>query len=111
MARNGDAANKIGTRTLAILAKHYGIPFYVCAPTSSIDINTPSGEEIPIEFRDPDEITTMWYRERMAIPEVDIFNPAFDVTDHRLITGIITERGLCQAPYDQAFEWIGLRAD
>lgn len=103
VAVNGDAANKIGTSGLAILAKYYGIPLYVCAPSSTIDLSTPTGEQIPIEMRDPDEVTDMWYKERMAPKEVDVYNPAFDVTDHSLITGIITEKGLCHAPYDQAF--------
>ncbi len=104
VAANGDAANKIGTSGLAILAKYYGIPFYVCAPSSTIDLSTPTGEQIPIEMRDPEEVTDMWYKERMAPEEVDVYNPAFDVTDHSLITGIITEKGLCHAPYDQAFK-------
>jgi len=108
VARNGDAANKIGTSGVAILAKHYGIPFYVCAPSSTIDMETPTGEQIPIEMRKPDEVTDMWYKERMAPEGIDVFNPAFDVTDHSLITGIITERGLCHAPYDKAFEALGL---
>lgn len=109
VAANGDAANKIGTSGVAILAKHYGIPFYVCAPSSTIDMNTPTGEQIPIEMRDKDEVTEMWYKERMAPQGIDVFNPAFDVTDHSLITGMITEKGLCTAPYDEAFRRIGLR--
>ena len=108
VAANGDAANKIGTSGVAILAKHYGIPFYVCAPSSTIDMNTPTGEQIPIEMRNPDEVTEMWYSERMAPEGVDVFNPAFDVTDHTLITGIITEKGMCKAPYGEAFEKIGI---
>ena len=108
VARNGDFANKIGTSGLAIIAKHYGIPFYVCAPSSTIDMNTPSGREIPIEMRDPDEVTEMWYKERMAPENVEVYNPAFDVTDHSLITGMITEKGLCTAPYEESFRKIGL---
>nr|WP_102050123.1 S-methyl-5-thioribose-1-phosphate isomerase [Pygmaiobacter massiliensis] len=108
VAQNGDAANKIGTSGVAILAKHYGIPFYVCAPSSTIDLATPTGEEIPIEMRDADEVTEMWYKERMAPSGIEVFNPAFDVTDHSLITGIITEKGLCHAPYDKAFEALGM---
>ena len=108
VAANGDAANKIGTSGVAILAKHYGIPFYVCAPSSTIDMRTPTGAEIPIEMRDPDEVTEMWYRERMAPDGVDVYNPAFDVTDHELITGIITEKGLCTAPYGAAFRQLGM---
>ena len=108
VARNGDAANKIGTSGLAIIAKHYGIPFYVCAPTSTIDMNTATGDDIPIEIRDSDEVTDMWYKERMAPENIDVYNPAFDVTDHSLITGIITEKGICKYPFDKAFEKLGL---
>ncbi len=109
VAANGDAANKIGTSGLAIIAKHYGIPFYVCAPSSTIDMKTATGDDIPIEMRDPEEIKTMWYKEPMAPEGADAsFNPAFDVTDHDLITGIITERGLCTAPYDKAFKELGI---
>ena len=108
VAKNGDAANKIGTSGVAILAKYYGIPFYVCAPSSTIDVNTPTGDQIPIEMRNPDEVTEMWYKERMAPEGIDVFNPAFDVTDHSLITGIITEKGMCHAPFDQAFEALGI---
>lgn len=104
VARNGDAANKIGTSGLAIIAKHYGIPFYVCAPTSTIDMATATGEDIPIEVRDMEEVTDMWYKERMAPQNIDVFNPAFDVTDHSLITGIITEKGICKYPFDKEFE-------
>ena len=103
VARNGDAANKIGTSGVAILAKHYGIPMYVCAPSSTIDLSTTDGDGIPIEMRDPEEITSMWYAERMVAEGIDAFNPAFDVTDHELLTGIITEKGLLTAPYEQAF--------
>jgi S-methyl-5-thioribose-1-phosphate isomerase len=108
VAANGDAANKIGTSGVAILAKYYGIPFYVCAPSSTIDMNTLTGNDIPIEQRDGEEITEMWYRARMAPVGVDVYNPAFDVTDHELITGIITEKGLCKAPYDKAFKELGI---
>ena len=102
VAANGDAANKIGTSGVAILAKHYGIPFYVLGPTSTIDLNCPTGNDIPIEERDPEEIRTMWYREPMAPAGVKCFNPAFDVTDHSLIAGIVTEKGICRAPYTQS---------
>lgn len=108
VAANGDTANKIGTSGVAVLAKHYGIPFYVCAPTSTIDMSIQTGAQIPIEERDSSEITEMWYRERMAPEGVKAYNPAFDVTDHSLITGIITERGLCQAPYEEAFRKLGI---
>ena len=94
VAANGDVANKIGTSGVAILAKHYGIPFYVCAPTSTIDMNTPTGKDIHIEQRPPEEVTDMWYSERMAPEGVNVYNPAFDVTDHELITAIVTEEGV-----------------
>lgn len=108
VARNGDTANKIGTSGVAVLAKHYGIPFYVCAPSSTIDMSIETGAQIPIEERAPEEITQMWYKEPMAPEGVKVFNPAFDVTDHSLITGIITEKGLCRAPYDEAFRELGI---
>ena len=108
VAANGDAANKIGTSGVAILAKHYGIPFYVCAPSSTIDMDTPTGDEIPIEMRDPNEVTEMWYKERMAPEGIDVYNPAFDVTDNDLITGIITEKGVVHGPYEKAFKKLGI---
>lgn len=108
VAANGDAANKIGTSGVAILAKHYGIPFYVCAPSSTIDLHLASGAEIPIEERPPEEITEMWYRMRMAPAGVKVLNPAFDVTDHSLITGIITECGIARAPFRRAFGEMGI---
>jgi len=108
VAANGDAANKIGTSGLAIIAHHYGIPMYVCAPSSTIDMATPSGDRIPIEMRAPEEVTELWYEERMAPSGIDVYNPAFDVTDHRLLAGIITERGLCTAPYEESFQRLGI---
>jgi methylthioribose-1-phosphate isomerase len=108
VARNGDTANKIGTSGLAILAKHYGIPFYVCAPGSTIDRRIGSGAEIPIEERTPEEVTEMWYQARMAPEGVGVLNPAFDVTGHELITGIITEKGIAREPYEPCFTDMGL---
>ena len=102
VAANGDTANKIGTSVVAAVAKHYGIPFYVCAPTSTIDLNTPTGKEIKIEQRPEEEVTQMWYQERMAPEGVKVFNPAFDVTDHELITAIVTEHGIARAPYEKS---------
>lgn len=102
VAANGDTANKIGTSGVAILAKHYGIPFYVLGPTSTIDMSCPDGDHIPIEQRDPEEIRTLWYEKPMALPDVKCYNPAFDVTDHSLISGIVTEKGICRAPYTQS---------
>ena len=101
VAANGDAANKIGTSAVAILAKHYGIPFYVHAPRSTIDPACPSGAEIPIEERDPAEISERWYAAPMAPAGAKAFNPAFDVTDADLITAIITEEGVIRPPYPE----------
>ncbi len=100
VAANGDFANKIGTSGVAILAKHYGIPFYTLGPASTIDMDCPTGAEIRIEERDPDEIRTMWYREPMAPPQVKCYNPSFDVTDHQLLTAIVTDRGVVYPPFD-----------
>ena len=100
VAANGDAANKIGTSGVAILAKHYGIPFYVLGPYSTIDMNCPTGDDIKIELREPEEVKKMWYREPMALEETKCFNPSFDVTDHNLITAIVTDRGIVRPPYD-----------
>ncbi|MBQ6603226.1 MAG: S-methyl-5-thioribose-1-phosphate isomerase [Eubacterium sp.] len=104
VAANGDAANKIGTSMVALAAKRYGVPFYICAPTSTIDMNTPTGKDIRIEQRKPEEVTEMWYEKRMAPEGIKVFNPAFDVTDADLITGIVTEYGIARAPYKEAFE-------
>jgi len=103
VAANGDTANKIGTSGVAILAKYYGIPFYVVAPTSTIDMNLASGKEIPIEQRKPEEVTEMWYKNRMAPEGVDVYNPAFDVTDNFLITGFVTEYGIIRPPFEENF--------
>ena len=99
VAANGDTANKIGTSGVAILAKYYGIPFYVLGPTSTIDMNCKTGDDIKIELRKPEEIKEKFYSEPMALSEVKCYNPAFDVTDHELITGIVTEKGICYPPY------------
>ncbi|MDR0496902.1 MAG: S-methyl-5-thioribose-1-phosphate isomerase [Treponema sp.] len=106
IAANGDAANKIGTSGVAILAKHYGIPFYICAPTSSIDMLIKEGKDIVIEERKAEEVTEMWYKERMAPVGVKVYNPAFDVTDHNLITAIITEFGIARPPYSESLREI-----
>ena len=102
IAVNGDTANKIGTSGAAIIAKHYGVPFYVLGPYSTIDMNTPTGDDIEIELRDPDEIGSMWYKEPMAPKGAKFFNPAFDVTDHSLITAIITEKGVLKPPFEKS---------
>ena len=104
---NGDFANKIGTSGVAILAKHYGIPFYVCAPSSTIDMGLARGEEIPIEERPAEEVTQLWYAQPMAPAGVKVDNPAFDVTDHGLVTGFITEKGIAYPPFDKAFRDFG----
>ena len=106
VAANGDACNKIGTSGLAILAKHYGIPFYVLGPTSSIDMSIETGSQIVIEQRKPEEITETWYKQRMAPEGVKVYNPAFDVTDHELITAIITEHGIARPPYNESLREI-----
>ncbi|MBQ5441613.1 MAG: S-methyl-5-thioribose-1-phosphate isomerase [Firmicutes bacterium] len=100
MAANGDGANKIGTSGVAILAHEYGIPFYMYVPTSTIDLNTPTGDEIPIELRRGDEIKEMWYEKPMAPENVKTYNPSFDVTDHKYITAVITEKGIVRPPYE-----------
>ena len=104
VAANGDAANKIGTSGVAIIAKHYGVPFYVCAPSSTIDMNIATGDDIVIEQRKSEEVTSMWYEKPMAPEGVKIYNPAFDVTDNELITAIVTEKGVIRAPYAENFK-------
>ncbi|NMA68628.1 MAG: S-methyl-5-thioribose-1-phosphate isomerase [Desulfitobacterium sp.] len=98
IAANGDTANKIGTYSLAILAQAHEIPFYVAAPTSTIDLKVASGQEIPIEERDAQEIREV-FGVQVAPADVDVYNPAFDVTPSKLITGIITEKGIVTPPY------------
>jgi methylthioribose-1-phosphate isomerase len=97
VAANGDIANKIGTYGVAVLAKHHGIPFYVATPYSTIDMSLPTGADIPIEQRDPEEIRSGFGR-RTAPADCAVYNPAFDVTPAELITGIITERGILRPP-------------
>ncbi len=94
VALNGDIANKIGTSGVAILAKHYNIPFYVCMPFSTFDKNIKTGDDIEIEMRDGSEIGEMWYEKSMLPQGAKTLNPAFDVTDHSLITAFITEKGV-----------------
>lgn len=106
VAANGDVANKIGTSVVATVAKRYNVPVYVCAPTSTIDLNTPTGADIKIEQRPADEVTKMWYKEPMAPEGVKVFNPAFDVTDNELVTAIVTEYGIARAPYTESLKAI-----
>lgn len=104
VAANGDVANKIGTRSVAINAKYHGIPFYVFCPGSTIDFNCASGGDIVIEERSGEEIKTMFFSEPVAEPEVKCWNPAFDVTDAELVTAIITERGIARYPYTESLK-------
>lgn len=101
IAANGDIANKIGTSSVAVLAKYYNIPFYVLGPYSTIDFNCKSGDDIVIEERDADEIKEMFFEKPVALKETKCYNPAFDVTDHELITAIITEKGIVTAPFEE----------
>jgi len=101
IAVNGDTANKIGTYGLAVLALHHGIPFYVAAPVSSVDFDIASGDRIPIESRNPDEVRKIGAT-YITRPEVDVLNPAFDVTPGSLITAIITEKGIARFPYEES---------
>lgn len=102
VAVNGDTANKIGTSGVAILARHYGIPFYVFCPSSTIDFSCANGGGIVIEQRPDYEITTLNFAAPMAPAGVKCYNPAFDVTPGSLITAIVTERGICRAPYEES---------
>ncbi len=101
IAANGDTANKIGTYTVAILAKKHGIPFYVAAPISTVDLQTPNGSKIPIEQRNPREVTHIAGKQ-MTPDGVQVENPAFDVTPAKYVAAIITERGIARAPYEQS---------
>lgn len=98
VAANGDVANKIGTYPLAVLATHHGVPFYVAAPTSTIDLSTATGAGIPVEERAADEVTRLGGR-RIAPPRAQALNRAFDVTPASLVTAIVTERGVARPPY------------
>ncbi|MBQ9961404.1 MAG: S-methyl-5-thioribose-1-phosphate isomerase [Firmicutes bacterium] len=109
MAANGDGANKIGTSGVAVLAKEYGIPFYMYVPTSTIDMNTPTGDDIHIELRKGEEIYEMWYEKPMAPEGIKTFNPSFDVTDHKYITAVITEKGIVRPPYDENLKKIMMK--
>lgn len=106
VAANGDTANKIGTSVVATVAKRYHVPVYICAPTSTIDLGTKTGDDIHIEQRPAEEVTEMWYKERMAPEGVKVFNPCFDVTDNDLIAGIITEYGIAKAPFETSLKEI-----
>lgn len=109
IASNGDTANKIGTYTLAVLAKEHGIPFYVAAPFSTIDLRIEDGRGIPIEERDPDEVTHIGDIE-IAPHGVDVKNPAFDITPHHLISSIITEKGVISPPFKDGLARLGWKS-
>ena len=103
IAANGDVANKIGTYSVAVLAKEHGIPFYVAAPFSTVDLNTPDGDHIPIEQRSPLEVTHHAGKQ-VAPTGVMVENPAFDVTPNKYVTAIITERGIARAPFAESLK-------
>lgn len=104
VAANGDVANKIGTYKLGVVARENGIPVYAVVPTSTIDLNLPDGDHIPIEERNAEEVTLVG--ETLIAPEnVPVYNPAFDITPHRYLTGIITEEGICYPPFTQSLRW------
>ena len=101
IAANGDVANKIGTYSVAVLAREHGIPFYVAAPLSTVDFETPDGSGIPIEQRDGKEVTHI--AGRQMVPDgVEVENPAFDVTPAKYVTAIVTEKGIARAPYEES---------
>ena len=103
IAANGDVANKIGTYTVAVLAKEHDIPFYVAAPISTVDLECPDGSKIPIEQRNPREVTHI--AGKQMVPDgVLIENPAFDVTPAKYVAAIITERGIARAPYTESLK-------
>lgn len=99
IAANGDVANKIGTYGVAVLARAFGVPFYVAAPTSTLDIGCSTGRDIVVEQRDPEEVTAHWYKEPLAPEGISVLNPAFDVTPNELVSAIITEKGVITAPF------------
>ncbi|MEE0434028.1 MAG: S-methyl-5-thioribose-1-phosphate isomerase [Peptococcaceae bacterium] len=99
VALNGDFANKIGTYTLAVMAKTHGIPFYVCTPSTTIDFSALNGESIRIEMRDPEEVRRLWYEKPMVTDKAAILNPAFDCTPASYVTGFITEKGILHPPF------------
>lgn len=106
IAANADAANKIGTYSLAVLAHYHKIPFYIAAPATTFDLKIKSGRDIPIEQRQAKEVTSLFFKRPTALKTVKVFNPAFDVTPHNLITAIITDKGIIRAPYKKNIERI-----
>lgn len=110
VAANGDVANKVGTYKLAVLAKENGIPCYAVVPTSTVDLDLPTGDDIPIEERDADEVTTI-DGVRFAPEGVPVHNPAFDITPHRYLTGIVTEEGIVYPPFDEGLRRVKTSAE
>lgn len=104
VAANGDTANKIGTSSVAVLAKYYGIPFYVLGPYSTVDFNCKSGSEITVEEREAQEIKELYFEKPTALKETKCLNPAFDVTDNSLITAIITDKGIAYPPFSKSLK-------
>ena len=102
IAANGDVANKIGTYSLAVLARENDVPFYVAAPISTLDLTLKSGKDIPIEERASEEVTH-FHGMAVTTPKTSVRNPAFDVTPNRYVSAIITERGVMRAPYEKSF--------
>jgi methylthioribose-1-phosphate isomerase len=100
IAANGDTANKIGTSTVSICSTHYGVPHVVIGPESTIDRRCESGDYIDIEYRSDSEITDMWFKKTMAPDNIEVSNPAFDVTSSKLISAIVTEKGVYRYPYN-----------
>jgi methylthioribose-1-phosphate isomerase len=101
IALNADTANKIGTYNLAVLSKYHRIPFYIAAPVSTFDFSINSGRQIPIEERRREEVTELFFKKPITRPDIKVFNPAFDVTPHNLITAIITDKGIIRPPYNK----------
>jgi len=99
IAANGDTANKIGTYNLAVLCNYHKVPFYIAAPSSTFDLRIKSGKDIPIEQRDPKELTELFFKKPIGARNIKVFNPAFDVTPHQLISAIITDKGVIRPPY------------
>jgi len=99
IAANGDTANKIGTFNLAVLAKYHNLPFYVAAPKSTFDLTIKDKAGIQIEMRKPEEITSILFKKEVALKKAKVLNPAFDITPHQLISGMITDQGIIRPPY------------
>lgn len=106
IAANGDTANKIGTYNLALLSHYHKIPFYIAAPSSTFDLSIKNGSQIPIEERAPEEVTKLFFKQPIAPRNIRVFNPAFDVTAHYLISAIITDKGIIKPPYLKNIRWL-----